>query len=113
MVRRLDLPDALDRDAEGGPKQRKRHDQGRQRLRLPVAVRMVLVRRLCRIAQPEPYDERGDHIRTRLDRVRHERVGAAENPGGRLDEHEQTVDPDADQRGAHPPVCRVLSSWIG
>ena len=92
LVRRMNLSNALHRQSRRGGKHDERHDKRGDRLRFPVAVGMVLVRRLGGELEPAPDHERAADVEHRLHPVRDQRIGVPEHPGGDLDQRQRRID---------------------
>ena len=113
-MRCSDLPDRLHRDEHRRAHQHERHDPGRDRLGLAVAIGMVFVGRPRRDDQPTPDDERARDVGERLHAVRDQRVRVADHTGGDLGQREHHVRGDARLRGAHRVSCTGLRArWSG
>ncbi len=96
-VRRADLLHGVPADEPGHREDEHRHRQRRQRLGLAVAVGVILVRRARSDAETRPDEERRQHIEQRLRRIRHQRVGVAEDAAGELHRREHEIQRDAAQ----------------
>ena len=68
----------------------------RERFRLPVTVRVILIGGTRGEREAAPDQQRADDVRGRLDGIRDERVAVAEDAGDQLHTSEDRVDKDAD-----------------
>ena len=73
---------------------------GGDRLRLAVAVRMVVIRRRLGHDESAPDDHGTENVRERFHRVGDERLRMAENAGEKFRERQHDVRGEAEERGA-------------
>ena len=92
------------------------HNDGRDRFRFAVTVRMRFVRRTRGKFQPAPNHDRARDIEDGFNSIGNERVSISKNTCGRFDECKRDVDHHADEREARASLqiaggnvrCRML-----
>jgi hypothetical protein len=87
-MRLPDSPDTLDAYEHGCGYESETNDDGRNRLRFSMTVRMVLIGRLDGEFEPKEHDRRADNIGEGFDSVRHESERVTEEASRTL-EHGQ------------------------
>jgi hypothetical protein len=97
-----DLADGDDGDAQCRPEEHQGDDHRRERLGLPVAVGVTLVRGMGGDAKPAPDDERGEDVGRGLDGVGDQGVGVAEDPRQQFADDQAGVDQEARLGRPHP-----------
>ena len=107
-VRGGDLLRGLDRDPDAGPEEEHRDERRRDRLGLPMPVRMIGVGGTLRDLEAPPDDDRAEGVAERLDGVGDQRVGRAKDAGRELPGREHQVHAEADEARPHPPRVVVV-----
>ena len=95
-----DFAERLKRDPARRNQQHRRNNGRRERLRLAVAVGMILVGRRRRHHQSAPDHERTENVGERLHGVGDERVGMAGNAGRELGARQHGIDGHPHEGGA-------------
>ena len=106
MMRRSDLPNRFDANANRGREQHEGDDGAGERLGLSVAERKFLIGLTGGDTKASPDNGGGEDIGRRFDRVRDEGIGISQDPGDELYDGQHGVDEKSELgRADAPSLC--------
>lgn len=107
LMGRNDQVSAVSGNPTRCPDKDKRHKCGRDGLRLSVTVRVLFVRRLHRVADPEENSGGGQHVTERLDRICYQCIRMAYEAANPFYQREAYIHQQANDHRPLRPLCSL------